>query len=526
MPEPQESGPFANVQVPVAHRNGDRQSALFLLLMVLVIATTGLVYELVMAAVASYVLGDSVRQFSTVIGVYLSALGLGAYVSRFIGQDLELRFIDVELGAAIVGGLSAPLLFAAFSFTLAFQACLYSTVVCVGVQVGLELPLLMRILNYDLAFKELVSKALTFDYAGALVGSLGFSMVLMPRLGLVRSSLVCGMLNSLVALAATWVLAPGTRGRQSFRHARVRAFLVMVLLGASFAGAERLRTLSEGQLFGHVSISEQSEYQRIVVTEAAGETSLYLNGALQFSSVDERLYHEALVHPAMASSQARHTVFVGGGGDGLAVREVLRWPDVKRIVLVDIDPRITTLSSTRAALRKLNRDALADPRTQVINADAMQWLGATKDIFDVMILDFPDPSNYSVGKLFSTSMFRLALEHLKPRGAVSVQATSPHATRKAFWCVVTTLEAAGFTVSPYHAFVPSFGDWGFVLATHPNPEGTTRLPVALSAPFVSSETTRAMSVFPADTARVGVLAQTLESQRLVDYYLDEHRQPL
>src|SRR5690606_22559731 len=154
--------------------------------MVLVIATAGLVYELVIAAVASYVLGDSIRQFSLIIGVYLSALGLGAYLSRSIETRLALSFIDVELGAALIGGFSAPLLLLVFSFSSAFQVVLYSVVVLVGVLVGLELPLLIRILERDFEFKDLIAKALTFDYAGALLGSLAFSLLLVPKLGLAR----------------------------------------------------------------------------------------------------------------------------------------------------------------------------------------------------------------------------------------------------------------------------------------------------------------------------------------------------
>src|SRR5687768_17678917 len=156
--------------------------------MVLVIATAGLVYELVMAAVASYVLGDSVKQFSIVIGVYLSALGLGAYLSRFVTSRLALTFVDVELSAALLGGLSAPGLFLAFSFTNAFRLVLYSIVLLVGVLVGLELPLLIRILRQRLAFEELIAKALTYDYAGALIGSLAFSLLLVPTIGLVHTS--------------------------------------------------------------------------------------------------------------------------------------------------------------------------------------------------------------------------------------------------------------------------------------------------------------------------------------------------
>jgi spermidine synthase len=210
-----------------------------LLAMVLVIATSALVYELVMATVASYVLGDSVTQFSTVIGVYLSALGLGAYLSRFVAGRLALTFVDVELGTALVGGLSAPALFTAFAIGGAFRLILYFTVVVVGVLVGLELPLLIRILRREYELKELIARALTFDYAGALVGSLAFSLWLVPSLGLSRTSLVCGLLNALVGLASTWVL-PGSDPSENLglRRARLRSLAVtgVLLLGITQAG--------------------------------------------------------------------------------------------------------------------------------------------------------------------------------------------------------------------------------------------------------------------------------------------------
>ena len=166
-----------------------------LFLNVLVIATCGLVYELVAGAVASYILGDSVTQFSICIGVYLSAMGAGSWLSGFIERSPARTFIDVELGVALLGGFSAPLLFMSFARLSYFQPILYLLVFSIGALVGLELPLLMRILKEELDFKDLVSKALTFDYIGALAGSLMFPLLLVPKLGLVRTSLAFGILN-------------------------------------------------------------------------------------------------------------------------------------------------------------------------------------------------------------------------------------------------------------------------------------------------------------------------------------------
>jgi spermidine synthase len=495
-------------------------NALALLTMVLVIAAAGLVYELVMAAVASYVLGDSVRQFSTVIGVYLSALGLGAYLSQFIQRRLDQRFVDVELTTALVGGLSAPGLFLAFSFTAAFQLVLYATVCAVGALVGLELPLLIRILKEEYELDQLIARSLTFDYAGALIGSLGFSLLLVPWLGLVHTSIACGLVNALVGLASTWVLWPATPPEQKgMARARVRAILVALILVAALVGANRLAAVAENAIYAEpISLVRQSSYQRIVMTTSNGEARLFLNGNLQFDSRDEHRYHEALVHPAMAVARSRSRVAIGGGGDGLAVREVLRWPDVESVTLVDLDPAMTELAQNDASLLELNGRSLFDPRVSVINADAMVWFSETRDQFDVIVLDFPDPSNYSLGKLYSRRLYETVRQRLLPGGALVVQSTSPLFAREAFWCVVGTLEASGFETIPYHAFVPSFGEWGFVLATREPATWPSEMP-NVSFRYLSATVLNTLPHFGPDMSRVATRVNRLNNQALVAYYL-------
>lgn len=493
-----------------------------LLAVVLVIATAGLVYELVMAAVASYLLGDSLTQFSLVIGLYLSALGLGAYASRFVGDRLARTFVDVELATALLGGFSAPGLFLAFGYTDAFRLILYGLVVAVGVLVGLELPLLIRILERRLSFKDLIAKTLTFDYLGALLGSLGFSLLLVPSLGLARTSLVCGFLNACAGLASTFVLSRGgLLEARELRATRLRAGLVLLLLIGGFWGADRITSLAELALYrGRVIHAEQSRYQRIVLTEIGDHFELHLNGHLQFSSADEHRYHEALVHPAMATVATPERVLIGGGGDGLAAREVLKWPGVRRVVLVDLDPRVTALAEQHPRLVAQNQGALRDPRLSVINQDAMQWLRESRESFDVVILDFPDPSNFSLGKLYSVELYRLVRARLAPGGALAVQATSPLLARTAYWCVIETLKEAGFEVRPYHVFLPSFGEWGFALATiSRRAEPKSLKPVALR--HLSDDALAALFEFPRDLGRVPARPNRLNNQALVGYYLEE-----
>ena len=491
-----------------------------LFLNVLVVATCGLVYELLAGTLASYLLGDSVTQFSLVIGVYLSALGVGAWLSGFVVKNLARTFVEVELGVALIGGASAPALFLLFGQVAAFQVFLFGMVALIGVLVGLELPLLMRIMKDQLDFKELVSRVLAFDYLGALLASLLFPLLLVPKLGLVRTSLVFGMLNAAVALWATWVLRPllprGVLGL------RIRSVIVFALLGAGLVKSDALTKLAEDALYADpIVYAAQSPYQRIVVTKGRAGFNLYLNGHLQFASADEYRYHEALVHPAMAASGGPKRVLILGGGDGLALREVLRWDGVAAVTLVDLDPAMTGLSAAYPPLAALNKGAFADPRVTVVNRDAFVWVGESAETFDAVVVDFPDPSNYSVGKLYTTRFYRLLQQRLTPTAAVAVQCTSPLFAPTTYWCVIRTLEAAGFVVRPYHAAVPSFGVWGFALATRSHADVPARFPPGLR--FLNAATLPTLFALPPDLGPVPVEVNRLDNQVLVRYHEAEWR---
>jgi spermidine synthase len=490
-----------------------------LFLNVLIVATCGLVYELLAGTLASYVLGDSVTQFSFIIGIYLSALGVGAWLSRFIDTALARAFIEVELGVALLGGVSAPLLFLGFARFGAFHVLLYGVVFAIGTLVGLELPLLMRIVKDQLDFKELVSRILTFDYVGALVASLLFPILFVPRLGLVRTSLLFGMLNAAVGLWATWLLLPLLRG--GVRGLRVRAVLVLVLLGAGLVKADALTALAEDSLFAdEIVYTRSSPYQRIVITRGRAGFQLFLNGHLQFSSADEYRYHEALAHPALVLAGTPRRVLILGGGDGLALREVLKHSSVGAVTLVDLDPDMIRLSERYPPLAALNRHAYADPRVEVVNQDAMIWLEEPRTPYDAVLIDFPDPNSFSLGKLYTTRFYRLLRGQLTPGAAVGIQCTSPLFARNSYWCIVRTLEAAGFSVRPYHVAVPSFGVWGFALARQTPFEPPARVP-AVPLRFLSDEILPALFLLPVDLGPVPVEVNRLDNQVLVRYYESE-----
>ena len=488
-----------------------------LFLNVLVIAACGLVYELLAGTVASYVLGDSVTQFSLIIGIYLSALGVGAWLSRFLERDLAARFVDVELAVALIGGLSAPLLFLGFSRLEWFRLFLYLVVFTIGVLVGLELPILMRILKEHLDFKDLVARVLSFDYIGSLAAAVLFPMFLMPRLGLVRTSIVFGLLNAAVGLYGTWLLRPLLRGVTILR---IRAAIVTVILLVAFVRADVLTTLAEDELYADdIVYTESSPYQRILVTRNPAGFQLFLNGNLQFSSADEYRYHEALVHPAMSSFDAPRRVLILGGGDGLALREVLKYPSVEHVTLVDLDPKMTSLAESFPPLGELNQHAFRDERVRVVNQDAMIWIEHERERYDVAILDFPDPSSFALGKLYTTRFYRMLRARLTPDAVVSVQCTSPLSAPRAYWCIIRTMEAAGLHVRPYQTTVPSFGVWGFALARQHAFEIPARVRVPVR--FLDDATLAAMFLFPRDMIPVPVEINRLDNQMLVRYYEEE-----
>jgi spermidine synthase len=476
---------------------------------VFLIAACGLIYELIAGTLASYLLGDSVLQFSTVIGSYLFAMGIGSYLSRFITKGLVGRFVTIELMVGLVGGYSSSLLFLGFAYTDSFRLLLYGLVILIGTLVGLEIPLLMRILKDRLQFRDLVANVLTFDYLGALGASVIFPLVLVPRLGLVRSALVFGIVNAAVALWSTYLFA-----NHIARPVGLRVMSIAVLLalcGGMFA-ADEVMNLAEQNLYAdEVILARNTRYQRIIVTRWKDDLRLFLNSHLQFSSRDEYRYHEALVHPGLAALPGARRVLVLGGGDGLAVREILRHKTVEQITLVDLDPEMTNLFRDHPLLKRLNNGALSDPRVKVINADAFVWIDESRpDPVDFVVIDFPDPTNFSIGKLYTTAFYRVLTRHLSQHGLVAVQSTSPLFARQSYWCIVETMQQAGWRTHPYHVYVPSFGEWGYVLASRNSlPEGLQFLTVA-GLPQLFD--------FPRDMQRVDAEPNRLNDQVLVRYY--------
>jgi spermidine synthase len=368
--------------------------------------------------------------------------------------------------------------------------------------------------------KDLVSQVLTFDYLGALAVSVAFPLLLVPQLGLIRTGLLFGLLNALVALWALWLFRFELRASKA--HV-VSALAVIAVLFAALLGAEKISSFAEDKFYqDKIIFSATSPYQRIIVTQGNAGHRLYLNGNLQFAQRDEYRYHEALVHPVMAAHGAPKRVAVLGGGDGMAVREVLKYPGVESVTLVELDPNMTRIFSQQPQLAALNGGALQSPKLKIVNTDAFKYLEDTRETFDVVIVDFPDPSNFSLGKLYSTSFYALLDKALSASGYAVIQSTSPLVARKSFWTVVRTVEEVGLTATPYHAHVPSFGEWGFIVASRrPFKPVITQDAFPKDLRFLNAQTLPLLFDFPLDMRKVDAQPNRMSNQSLVLTFEEE-----
>jgi len=503
-----------------ASRPGARE--LVLLGSVFGVALAGLVYELVAGTLSTYLLGASVTVFSLVIGWFLFAMGLGAWLAQYVSDRDEARaFVVAEIAVAAVGGSSALLLFAAFAWLgEGYLVVLALVTLVVGALVGVEIPLILRILKAQVDIRIAVSQVLALDYIGALAGSIAFPLILLPWLGAVRSAALLGLLNIGVSWMAMAVL------RASIPNWRAWLGLSGVvgsgLLGVLLTGANTTRWLEDQLYQDDVILALDTPYQRMVVTRWRDDIRLYLNGHLQFSTIDEYRYHEALVLPALASTVPGR-VLILGGGDGLAVRRILDYPGVQHVDLVDLDPAVTEVFTQNTMMAALSGGALSDPRVTVHHMDAVKFLESAEGRYDLIVMDLPDPNDADLARLYAVSTYRLALRRLDERGALVTQATSPFYAPEAFWCIIATLEVAASesrvsrVVHPAHVQVPSFGEWGFALLTAADVQ-VDSLPIPAKTRFLDTDALRAMWRFPVDMARLDVEPNRLGEAAVSRYY--------
>ena len=490
----------------------------FLLLAAIVVAAAcAIVYELLIGSVSAYFLGNSVEQFSLTIGFFLFAMGLGSWASRLFRDNLLSRFIALEMWLGLVGGLSVPVLYLAYAHSDHYRYGMLSLVMVIGLLIGLEVPLLARILRGIGSLRTILSNVLSLDYLGSLFAALLFPYLLLPLLGSLHTSLAAGLINLLVGVGVL-VSFRDHLSRRARLHLAVTGGFVGVVLTGVLVSADSLRDRWESSFYeDRIVFSEQSKYQKIVLTQWRDEIKLFLNGHLQFDSVDHHRYHESLVHPAMALSSSRRRVLIIGGGDGLAAREVLKYRDVERVELVDLDPAVTNLARRNLHMTNLNGNSLSHHKINVVNEDAFGYLQRSHEAFGVIVLDLPDPREDALGKLYSVSAYQLCRRHLEDGGIVVTQASSPYYVRQAYWSIASTMEAAGFVVTAYHVWVPSFGDWGFHLASV-NPVDFESVQFIVPRRFLRSELLSGMVQFDPDSERIAADSNVLDKPKLSRYY--------
>jgi spermidine synthase len=470
----------------------------------LLLGAAGLLYEYVLSVLGNTLLGSRLDELLIIMALMMFAMGMGSLLQQRLAGPIVDWFLGLQVALGLFGGVAATAIFALYVASESFLVVLYLCAALIGLLVGMQLPLLLR-LHAELVpeLRKNLGTILSLDYVGALLGALAFVLVLLTWQSLARIGFVLGLANVAVAVLGLVIF------RDRVRHPRAVTFgaaAATLVLGAGVQAADDWSAAIEQRYFRHpIVFRETSQYQHIVLTKRGDRLRLHLNRHLQFDSQDEAIYHELLVHPAMSLAPSRARVLILGGGDGLALREVLAYPDVHEVTLIDIDPVVVRMGAIQPDLVRLNRNAYADPRVRLAPAtlratdprrypvvidserrlgflepaphpvaeveiaglDADTFLGAAEGLFDVAIVDFVDPREVETAKLFSRELYESLRQHLTPTGVVAVQGSSPYYAREVFLCIGETLRAAGFATVPYQHNVPSFNAWGFHLAAQP-----------------------------------------------------------
>ncbi|MFD8479282.1 spermidine synthase [Kitasatospora sp. NPDC059673] len=462
-----------------------RPARILVLLAAFVCAACGLVYELELVALGGYLLGDSVTQTSVVLSVMVFAMGIGSLLAKSLTRRPATSFALVEYALSLTGGLSALALYCGWAWLRQPHATLVALVtatVLIGLLIGAEIPLLMTLIQR--IRREHAGRAVAdlfaADYVGALIGGLAFPFVLLPALGQTAGALVTGAVNAVAgAVVVLWLFRA-----EPTRRARLLLWtgcgLVLAALGLAAACTGAIERAARHALYGGpIRFAAQSRYQEIVLTGGPAEAvagqrtppplKLFLDGRLAVCGPDEYREHEALVRPALAGGPSGRVLVLGG--DGLALREVLRHPAVRSVLVVERDPELPALARRDDAYDTLTEHAWDDPRVRLVTAEPMGWLRKTPGQFDVIVSDLDDEAAH--GKYRSREFYGLAARRLAPDGRLAVRGGAPDGV---LWSSEAGLAAAGLDAVPYQGLAPVAGDCGpagpapaFLLAGHAVP---------------------------------------------------------
>lgn len=429
----------------------------------------GIVAEYVLSTLATYFIGNSVFQWTMIVSLMLFCMGLGSRLSKYFNKNLIRNFLLLELALSLIVAFSSVLVYTLAAVSSYYEVVIYFLSMLVGLLIGLEIPLVVRINKEYEDLKTNISSILEKDYYGSLLGGVFFAFIGLPILGLTYTPFILGLINFFVACIVFYRF----KGKMLQSQLKpmlgmISVVLVVLALGVSFT--DSIITWGEQKKYqDKVVFATQSKYQKIVLTEWKDEHWLYLNGNLQFCSIDEEMYHEPLVHPIMQLHPNPQKVLILGGGDGCAVRELLKYPSVDNIDMVDLDPNMTDLGKNNPILIDINEGSMSSNKLNIYNKDAYVHLEQDNTSFyDVIIIDLPDPRSVELGRLYSHEFYSLCKRKLRPNGLIITQSGSPYFATKAFHCIDATLQSAGFTTVPMHNQVISMGEWGWIIGTKNN----------------------------------------------------------
>lgn len=426
---------------------------------------SGVVAEYILSTLATYILGDSVVQWTLIISVMLFSMGLGSRLSKFINNNLLEYFITTEIILSILVSLSSVFVYSVFAFSYYTGFLIYSLSIIIGILIGIEIPLVIRLNDSMEILKFNISSVMEKDYYGALAGGLFFAFFGLPHLGLTYTPFVLGAVNFLVALILFLYVIRSIKKTSRFNLATLFFLSGLILIFGVFSAEEIVLNGEQSRYRDKVIFEKQTKYQKIVITEWKNNYWLYLNGNQQLSSLDEYMYHEPLVHSVMQINKDHLRVLVLGGGDGAAIREILKYNKVQKIVLVDIDPEMTTLANSNKALLSINKGSLKNEKVNIINEDAFYYLENTNDFFDVIIADLPDPRSVELSRLYSFEFYSLVYNSLSKNGVFITQAGSPYFASRAFKCIEKTMNSAGLNTLLIHNQIVTMGQWGWVIGS-------------------------------------------------------------
>ncbi len=424
---------------------------------------SGVVAEYILSTLATYFLGDSIFQWIMIVSLMLFSMGLGSRISKRFEVNLLKSFLLVEFVLSILVSFAPLLVYTASAYTQALGVLIYSLAIGVGLLIGMEIPLVIRINDDYEQLRFNISNILENDYYGSLLGGVFFAFIGLPFFGLIYTPFILGFVNFSVSILVLLFLWKLLKSKERYGLTIAGTSIFVLLIVGIFITNPIIKYGEQQKYADKVVFAKQTKYQRIVITQWQNDYWLYLNGNEQLCSRDELMYHEPLVHPAMSLYPNPTNVLVLGGGDGCAVREILKYKSVKAVTLVDLDPEMTKLGKENPILLEMNKNALNDSKVKVINADGYKYLESNKDYFDVIIVDLPDPKSVELGRLYSYEFYKVCWRHLRPNGVLVTQSGSPYFATRAFLCINKTMEKAGFRTVPLHNQVLTLGEWGWVL---------------------------------------------------------------